>query len=245
MYKLNILTLNLILIINIYMNHFKNIKVNPIGIYYENPKITKILLKISENKYFKETMKFFNCQLSKCSKERNEYMIVITKIISFKKISLKKRKLEIKKIQETEEYKKSVNCIIKNCFDIYKKAMKLKDKSFKDSVKIYNEIINEYKKTLSTLKKVKFDDKLINKFKKSNKKELNTLNKNEIKNLYQKFIKDINNQIKFMKKQIDYYDKYYKALKKFIPIYEKLLKEDKKEEYIYHHSFEPYLLGIE
>ena len=67
------------------MNHFKNIKVNTIGIYYENSKITKILLKISENKYFKETMKFFNCQLSKCSKERKEYMIVITKIISFKK----------------------------------------------------------------------------------------------------------------------------------------------------------------
>lgn len=226
------------------MNHVKNIKVNSVGIYLETPKIAKILLKFSKNKYFKETMKFLNCQLSKCSKERKEYMAVIIKIISLKKISLKKRKLEIKKIQETEEYKKSVNCIIKNCFDIYKKAMKLKDKSFKDSIKIYNEIINEYKKTLSTLKKVKFDDKLVHKFNQSNKKELNKLNKSQIKKLYQKFIKDINNQIKFMKKQKDNYDKYYKALKKFIPIYEKLLKEDKKEEYIYHHSFEPYLLGF-
>ena len=226
------------------MNHVKNIKVNSVGIYLETPKIAKILLKFSKNKYFKETMKFLNCQLSKCSKERKEYMAVIIKIISLKKISLKKRKLEIKKIQETEEYKKSVNCIIKNCFDIYKKAMKLKDKSFKDSIKIYNEIINEYKKTLSTLKKVKFDDKLVHKFNQSNKKELNKLNKSQIKKLYQKFIKDINNQIKFMKKQRDYSNKYYKALKKFIPIYEKLLKEDKKEEYIYHHSFEPYLLGF-
>lgn len=226
------------------MSHVKNIKVNNVGIYFEIPKIAKILLKFSKNKYFKETMKFLNCQLSKCSKERNEYMAVIIKIISLKKISLKKRKLEIKKIQETEEYKKSVNCIIKNCFEIYKKAMKLKDKSFKDSIKIYNEIINEYKKTLSTLKKVKFDDKLVHKFKQSNKKELNKLNKSQIKKLYKKFIKDINDQIKSMKKQKDYYDKYYKALKKFIPIYEKLLKEDKKEEYIYHHSFEPYLLGF-
>ena len=46
--------------------------------------------------------------------------------------------------------------------------MKLKDKNFKDEIKMYDEIINIHKKRLNTLKKVKFDDKLVNKFKKSN-----------------------------------------------------------------------------
>ena len=226
------------------MSHFKNIKVNRFGIYYENPKILKIEKKFYKNKYFKELMKFLNCQSTKCSKEKAEYMKVIIKILSIKKVSLNKRKTEIKKIKETKAYNKSANCIIKNCFDIYKITMKLKDKNFKDEIKMYDEIINIHKKTLNTLKKIKFDDKLFNKFKKSNEKELNKLNKDQIKKLYQKFIKNINIQIKFLKKQKDYYNKYIKALKKFIPVYEKLLKEDKNEEYIYHKTFEPYLLGL-
>jgi len=50
--------------------------------------------------------------------------------------------------------------------------------------------------------------------------------------------------LKYAMEQQKYDTLYFKKLKKFIPIYKQLLKEGKKEVYIYHKTFEPFLFGL-
>ena len=226
------------------MSYIKNIKVRYGVIIYTNPNILKITNQYLKLKSIQETNKFLNCQTKKCKTERNNYIKKIVKILSTKKISMSSRKKEIQRLIATPEYKKSVQCIIKKCNDLYMKSVHLNENAIKTHKKYFNDIIKEYRKTISTLTKIKVDDKLLEQFHKSNKTELNTLALKDIKNNHKDFIKGFKIGLKYAMEQQKYNTLYFKKLKKFIPIYKQLLKEGKKEEYIYHKTFEPYLFGL-
>ena len=124
------------------------------------------------------------------------------------------------------------------------KSVQLNENAMETNKKYFNDLIKEYKKTISTLTKTKMDNKLLEQFHKSNKKELNSLTLKDIKKNHKDFIKGFKIGLKYTIEQQKYNTLYYQKLKKFIPIYKKLLKEGKKEEYIYHKTFEPYLFGL-
>ena len=124
------------------------------------------------------------------------------------------------------------------------KSVNLNENAIKTNKKYFNDIIKEYRKTISTLTKIKVDDKLLEQFHKSNKTELNTLTLKDIKNNHKDFIKGFKIGLKYAMEQQKYDTLYFKKLKKFIPVYKQLLKEGKKEEYIYHKTFEPFLFGL-
>ena len=110
----------------------------------------------------------------------------------------------------TREYKKSIQCIIKQCYDLYIKSHILHEKTLKVNDKYYNNLIKEYKKTISSLKKVTPDDKLMQQFHKSNKKELNKLTLKQIKENHNSFIKSYEQGLKFSLEQQKYNSKYFK-----------------------------------
>ena len=226
------------------MNYIKNIKVSYGVLIYTNPNILKITNQYLKLKSIQATNKFLNCQTKKCKTERNNYIKKIVKILSSNKISVSERKKEIQRLVATPEYKKSVQCIIKKCNDVYMKSVQLNENAMETNKKYFNDLIKEYKKTISTLTKTKMDNKLLEQFHKSNKTELNALTLKDIKKNHKDFIKGFKIGLKYTIEQQKYNTLYYQKLKKFIPIYKQLLKEGKKEEYIYHKTFEPYLFGL-
>jgi len=226
------------------MSYLKNIKVINGNIAYINPNIHKITTKYFNISGMRASYNFIKCQQTKCKEELSAHTKKIVKILSMKKISISSRKKEINKLMVTREYKKSIQCIIKQCYDLYVKSHTLHEKTLKVNDKYYNNLIKEYKKTISSLKKVTPDDKLMQQFHKSTKKELNKLTLKQIKENHNAFIKSYEQGLKFSLEQQKYNSKYFKKLRKFIPIYKQLLKEGKKEEYIYHKTFESFLFGL-
>ena len=226
------------------MSYLRNIKLINGNIVYFNKNIYKIITKYFNSHAMKLTSEFIKCQQIKCKTELNDYTKKIVKIISTKKISISSRKKEINKLIATPEYKKSVQCIIKKCYNLYILSNTLYEKTYKINETYYNNLIKEYKKTISSLKKVNPDEKLMQQFHKSTIKELNKLKLKQIKDNHNAFIKNYEQGLKFSIEQKKYNTKYFKKLKKFISIYKQLLKEGKKEEYIYHKKFEPFLFGL-
>jgi hypothetical protein len=226
------------------MSYFKNIKVINGNIVYINPNIYKITTKYLNISGMRASYNFIKCQQTKCTEELNAYTKKIVKILSIKKISISTRKKEINRLSATPEYKKSIECIIKQCYNLYIKSVSLIEKSFTVNDKYYDNLIKEYKKTISSLKNTKINNKLVQKFHKSPIKKLNRLTLKQIKENHKAFIKNYEQGLKFSIEQKKYNDKYFKKLKKFIPVYKKLLAEGKKEEYIYHKTFDPFLVGL-
>ena len=222
------------------MDSFKNIHVNH-NINYQTKKLLQLMKTMLNDNFYDDSFKRVRCERSKCNKTLMAYYKYLRKIkFAEKKISKKERKKEINKITKAEEYKEYIQCIIDHCFTKYVNSQP-SSKVLDRFSKIDDEYIKEYEKIISSLKKVKVDDKLIKKFNKSKHKELNTLSKKQIETLYKKFIKNFKEKLKVAKYKKKIRDKKNKVFKKYLPIYQKLLKENKKEEYLCHTMFTQYL----